>query len=106
MNMATTTITNLNFETEVLQSEIPVLIDFWADWCGPCTMLSPIVEEIAEELINTVKVVKINTDDEPELAASFNIMSIPTLIVIKKGKVVATSMGVKSKEEIKSVLKL
>jgi thioredoxin 1 len=104
--MATTTITNLNFETEVLQSEVPVLIDFWAEWCGPCKMLSPIVEELAEELIDTVKVVKINTDDEPELATSFNIMSIPTIVVIKEGKVTSSSIGVKSKEAIKSALGL
>jgi thioredoxin 1 len=104
--MAATTITSLNFETEVLQSEIPVLIDFWAPWCGPCRMLSPIVEELSGELTNTLKVVKINTDDEPELATSFNVMSIPTLVVIKQGKVAATSIGVKSKEDIKSALGL
>lgn len=101
--MAVLTITKENFETEVLQSDKPVLLDFWASWCGPCRMVSPIVDEIAEEVTDK-KVGKINVDEEPELASSFNIMSIPTLIVIKDGKVANTAVGVRSKEAILKML--
>ena len=94
-----------NFKQEVLSSEIPVLVDFWAAWCGPCRMLSPVVDEIAKERQGSVKVVKINVDEEPELARDFNIMSIPTLALIKKGKVVSTSVGVRPKEAIEEMLK-
>lgn len=98
--MATLTITKSNFETEVLNSEKPVLIDFWAPWCGPCRMVSPVVEEVAEEVRETAKVGKINVDEEPQLAAMFNVMSIPTLVVMKNGKVDSASVGVKSKKQI------
>lgn len=97
-------ITKENFENEVLNSEKPVLVDFWASWCGPCKMLSPVVEELAEEL-DEVRVGKINVDEQGELGQKFNVMSIPTLLVFKDGKVSATSVGVKSKSEILELLK-
>ncbi len=101
--MSVITITKENFVNEVLQSEKPVLIDFWASWCGPCRMLSHIIDEIAEE--NTaVKVCKVNIDDEMELARQFGILSIPTLVLIKDGQVVNTSVGVKPKDAILSML--
>ncbi len=101
--MSVLTITSENFEAEVLNSDKPVLIDFWASWCGPCRMLSPVVDQIAEE-VTTVKVGKINVDDEPDLAKKYGIMSIPTLILIKGGEVAATSVGVKPKAEIKAMI--
>lgn len=101
--MAVLTITKENFETEVMQSDKPVLLDFWATWCGPCRMVAPIVDEIAEEATDK-KVGKVNVDEQPELASSFNIMSIPTLIVIKDGKVANTAVGVRSKEAILKML--
>ena len=78
-------ITNDNFEEEVLKSDKPVLLDFWADWCGPCKMMSPVVEELADELEGQVKVGKVNVDEEAALALKYQIMSIPTLVVMKKG---------------------
>ena len=101
--MSVLTITSENFEAEVLNSDKPVLIDFWASWCGPCRMLSPVVDQIAEE-VTTVKVGKINVDDEGELAQRFGIMSIPSLLLFKNGEVVATSVGVKPKAEIKALI--
>lgn len=101
-----TAITKENFEQEVLHSNIPVLLDFWAPWCGPCRMVSPIVDEVAEEVSGTVKVGKVNIDEQPELAAAFNVMSIPTLAVLKNGKLVTSSVGVKSKPQIKGMLGL
>jgi thioredoxin 1 len=97
-------ITKHNFEQEVTNSDKPVLLDFWASWCGPCRMVGPIVEQVAEETINTAKVGKINVDEEPELAQAFNIMSIPTLVVMKHGKVVHSAVGVKPKQAILSML--
>lgn len=102
--MATVNFTKANFKQEVLQSEQPVLLDFWAPWCGPCKRVSPIVEEIAAEVSGAVKVGKINIDEHPELASQFRIMSIPTLMVVKDGKPVSTSVGVKSKQEILNML--
>ena len=99
--MAVLKITKQNFEKEVIDSEKPVLLDFWADWCGPCRMVSPIVDEIAEEE-TTVKVGKINVDDEPELAQRFSVMSIPTLILIKNGTEVKRLVGARSKSELLS----
>jgi len=96
-------ITNENFKQEVLQSEKPVLIDFFATWCGPCKMLAPIIEQIAAEK-DDIKVVKIDVDQEMELARQYGIMSIPTLIVIKDGKVANTSLGYKSKEAILNMI--
>lgn len=103
--MSVVTITSKNFEEEVSNSNIPVLLDFWASWCGPCKMVSPIVDQVADELQGKVKVGKINVDEEQELAQAFNIMSIPTLIVINNGKLVNQSVGVKSKEEIIAMIK-
>lgn len=102
--MAVTTITKDNFDKEVLQAGVPVLVDFWASWCGPCRMLSPIVDEIAEQYTG-LKVGKVNVDEQEELAIKFGIMSIPTLIVFRDGEVVAQSVGVKSKEAILEMLK-
>lgn len=99
--MAVLAITKQNFNTEVVQSEKPVLLDFWAEWCGPCRMVSPIVDEIAEET-NNIKVGKINVDDEPELAQKFGIMSIPTLILMKNGTEVKRLIGARSKSELLS----
>lgn len=102
--MAEIRITKQNFEAEVLQSELPVLVDFWASWCGPCRMLAPTVEALAEEYAGKVKVGKINIDDEPELANRFGIVSIPTVLIFKEGKVAATSIGLKSKEALAALL--
>ena len=97
-------VTSENFEKEVLQSDKPVLIDFYADWCGPCKMLSPIVDEVAEE--NTdIKVVKINVDNAQDLAMKYQVMSIPTLVVIKDGKEVNRSVGLIDKEDVISLIK-
>lgn len=98
------TITSTNFENEVLKSDKPVLADFWATWCGPCRMISPVIDELEEELAGNVKVVKVNVDDEPEIASRFNVMSIPTLVLVKDGTVAATSVGARPKEDIKKVL--
>ena len=102
--MAEIKITVDNFEEEVLGSQIPVLVDFWASWCGPCRMLSPVVAEIAEELEGKVKVGKVNVDEEGELAARFGISSIPTVMVFKNGEVTNTSVGFCPKEELLALL--
>ena len=93
-----------NFDTEVLRSQMPVLVDFYADWCMPCKMLSPILEELSEE-IDDVKIVKVNTDKNQELASSFGVMSIPTLLFVKDGKVIDTLVGLRQKEELERVIK-
>lgn len=97
-------ITKNNFEEEVLKSDKPVLLDFWASWCGPCRMVSPTIEEIAQEN-EDIKVGKINVDEEAELAAKFKIMSIPTLMVLKEGKVTAMSVGVQPKKDILKMIR-
>ena len=101
--MAVMTITKENFEKEVLQADKPVLLDFWAAWCGPCRMVGPVLEEIAEEH-SDIKVGKINVDEEQELAAQFQIMSIPTLMVVKDGKITEKTMGARPKAQILSML--
>ena len=101
--MSVLTITKENFQQEVLNSDKPVLLDFWAAWCGPCRMLSPIVDEIAEERTD-IKVCKINIDEQEELATQFQIMSIPTLVVMQNGQPVNQSAGVKPKNQILAML--
>lgn len=98
--MSVLKLTDENFENEVLNSDKPCIVDFYADWCGPCKMMSPIIEEIAEELGDKVKVGKVNSDENMELAQKYGIMSIPTIMVIKNGEVTKTFVGVTSKEEI------
>lgn len=102
--MAAVALTKHNFHNEVLSSDKPVLIDFWAPWCGPCRMLSPIVDEIAREQAGKIKIGKVNVDEEQELAARFGIMSIPTLAVMKGGKVTASAVGVRPKNAILKLL--
>ena len=101
--MAVINLTLENFEAEVIKSNVPVLVDFWASWCGPCRMLSPIVDEIAEERTD-IKVGKVNVDEQEELAMRFGIMSIPTLIVFKNGEAVRKTMGVQPKAAILGLL--
>lgn len=103
--MSVISLNEKNFEEEVLKSEKAVLIDFWASWCGPCRMMSPVIDAIAEEMGETVKVCKINIDEEQNLAVKYNVMSIPTFVVLKSGKEVARSVGVQDKAEIISMLK-
>ncbi len=98
-------ITTQNFEKEVLKSEKPVLIDFWASWCGPCQMLTPVIEQLATE-VTDAKITKVNVDEQPALAQEFRVMSIPTLAVIKDGKLVNSSVGVKSKDAILKMLEV
>ena len=102
--MSVITINNENFEKEVLQSRIPVLLDFWASWCGPCRMMSPVVDDIAESMNTSIKVGKINVDECPDLAAKYNVMSIPTFVVIKNGQETGRTVGVQSKDEIVKLL--
>lgn len=101
--MAVIEITKQNYEAEVMQSDKPVLIDFWASWCGPCQMLSPVVDEIGEEK-SDIKVCKVNVDEQQDLALQFRVMSIPMLVVMKNGQETNRSIGVISKEEILELL--
>ncbi len=101
--MSVKNITNENFQSEVLNSDKPVLLDFWASWCGPCRMVGPIIDEIAEERSDII-VGKVNVDEQGELAAQFNVMSIPMIAVIKDGKVVNSAVGARPKEDILKLL--
>ena len=104
--MAEITLTKQNFSSEVLECGMPVLVDFWASWCGPCRMLAPTVDQIAKEYEGKIKVGKVNVDEEGELAEEYGIMYIPTLMVFKNGKAVKTSNGLKRKDEIIEMLEL
>ncbi len=101
--MSAINITKNNFQEEVMNANQPVLLDFWAPWCGPCRMVVPLVEEIAEER-NDIKVGKVNVDEQPELAAQFGVMSIPTLVVMRNGKIVNQAMGARPKAQILEML--
>ena len=103
--MSSVKITTTNFEQEVLQSQIPVLLDFWADWCGPCRMAAPIIDEIAAETAGKVKVGKVNVDTDIELAQRYRIASIPTFLVFKNGELAEKAIGLQSKEDLVNLLK-
>lgn len=103
--MAEIKLTDQNFEQEVLRADLPVLVDFWASWCGPCRMLSPVIAEIAEEYAGKVKVGKVNVDEQPNLANRYGIASIPTVMLFKNGEVVNTSLGYRPKNELETMLK-
>ncbi len=103
--MSVLSVSKRSFSEEVLSANLPVLIDFWAPWCGPCRMLSPIVDEVAREHRSDLKVVKVNIDEEPELANEFGVMSIPTLVLMKNGRVAASAVGVRPKQQIEAMLK-
>ena len=103
--MSTVKITTTNFEQEVLQSQIPVLLDFWADWCGPCRMAAPIIDEIAAETAGKVKVGTVNVDTDIELAQRYRIASIPTFLVFKNGELAEKAIGLQSKEDLVNLLK-
>lgn len=103
MKEATMSVVHLNdknFDAEVLKADLPVLVDFWAEWCGPCRMIAPIIEEIGKELGGKIKVTKLDVDDAQDVAAKYNIMSIPTLLIFKKGAVVGQIVGAMSKDQL------
>ncbi len=103
--MAYVTVTAKNFEEEVLRTDIPVLVDFWATWCGPCQMLAPVLEEISEQYKGKVKVAKVNVDEQQQLAMQFRVSAIPTVVLFKDGQPVDTSVGFRGKAEIEAMLK-
>lgn len=104
IDMAVLKVTKENFENEVMNSDVPVLIDFWASWCGPCKMIAPIIDEVEKEA-EGAKICKINVDEEPGLVSRFNIMSVPTLVLMKNGEVIDKVVGLQSKEEILGLLR-
>ena len=101
--MSVMTITNANFEAEVLNSDKPVLLDFWAPWCGPCRMVAPVIDKLAQERLD-VKFGKVNVDQEPQLAAKFGVVSIPTLVVMKEGQIANQAVGARPKAQIEALL--
>ena len=103
--MAEIQLTDQNFEQEVLHADMPVLVDFWASWCGPCQMLAPVIAEIAEEYAGKVKVGKVNVDEQPNLANRYGIASIPTVMLFKNGEVINTSLGYRPKNELETMRK-
>ena len=102
--MSEINLTNQNFEEEVLKSELPVLVDFFATWCGPCKMIAPVIAELAEKYEGKVKVGKVNVDEENELAMKYQISSIPTLVLFKEGKIINIKVGLSSKSEIENMI--
>lgn len=102
--MAELTLTKENFQSEVLNSDIPVIVDFWAVWCGPCKMIAPVIEELADELDGKIKVGKVNVDNDSALAINYGVVSIPTIILFKNGEVVKTVVGYMTKEQLKKEL--
>jgi len=102
--MSAVTITQKNFRTEVLESKTPVLVDFWADWCVPCRMLAPVVDQVAQEQAGALKVAKVNVDEEPQIAAEFGVVSIPTLLLFKGGSAVGKSVGIKPKQAVMELI--
>ncbi len=97
-------LTDANFEQEVVKSGIPVLVDFWAPWCGPCRMIGPVIEELAKEYDGRIKVCKLNTDENPETASRFQISAIPTILFFKGGKMVKDAVGLQPREELKKIM--
>ena len=103
--MSEVTVTDKNFDEQVLKATMPVLVDFWAVWCGPCQMQNPILEEVAKEYEGKVKIAKLNVDENPETAGKYNVMSIPTLMIFRDGKVVKQMIGVQSRETLEKEFK-
>ena len=104
--MATIDVTKETFQEEVLLSELPVLVEFWATWCGPCKALAPIMDEISEEYKGKVKVCKVNIDDQAELAAEYSVMAVPSIMVVKEGEITSAAVGYRAKEELTGMLDL
>lgn len=97
-------VTSDNFETEVVNSDKPVLVDFWAAWCGPCRMVGPVIEQLADEYVGKVKIGKLNVDEQGELASRFSVMSIPTIVLFKEGQIVEKVVGARAKEEFEKMI--